>query len=501
MAEDLSNRHRLSARLDQRLTQKLVLTPQMRQSLEMLQMNVLELQQKILAELTENPLLEEVSDLEEAPEEDTAPINDPEDEALDEVMSLLLKRKLDYGPEEDEFRAPVIEHWRADSDIVDPAVYERILFKRENLADHLMGQLHVARLSADDFKVAERITGNIDSDGFLRASLKLIAKNAEVDVEKVRQILRLIQEFDPPGVGAKDLKECLKIQLRSLFAEREVLPNTAPLPKRLWVLAQKAIDDHFDFLVAHKHAELRKALRISDSTLKSIVSLIETLEPRPGSAFDVERGIPIVPDVYVVKRDSRFVPILNEQKLPRLRIVRNYQKNFEVDQLGPKEREFIRQRSSRANWVVQNIARWKRTLLRVAEVIVDYESEFFEKGTLFLKPLKLMDVAERLDLHETTVGRTVSNKFIDTPRGVFEMKYFFHRGLDTFTGATVSSITVKHLVKELVTKEPPDSPYNDQQIVDMLAERRIKISRRAIVKYRESLGILPSHLRKRQNEA
>ena len=148
--------------------------------------------------------------------------------------------------------------------------------------------------------------------------------------------------------------------------------------------------------------------------------------------------------------------------------------------------------------MVKNIAQWKRTLLRVAEVIVDYESDFFEKGTLFLKPLKLMDVAERLDLHETTIGRTVSNKFIDTPRGVFEMKFFFHRGLDMFTGATVSSITVKQLVKELVAKEPPDSPYNDQQIADILAERRIKVSRRAIAKYRESLGILPSHLRKRQ---
>lgn len=500
MAEDLSNRHRLSARLDQRLTQKLVLTPQMRQSLEMLQMNVLELEQKILAELTENPLLEEVSDLEKSPEEDATPTTDPEDESLDEVMSLLLKRKSDDGPDEDEFRVPVIERWRGDSDIVDPAVYERILFKRENLADHLMDQLHLDRLSADDFKIAERIIGNIDSDGFLRVPLKLIAGNAKVDVEKVRQILRLIQEFDPPGVGAKDLRECLKIQLRNLFAEHEVLSDTAPFSKRLWALVQKAIDAHFGLLVGHKYAELRKALRISDSTLKSIVSLIETLEPRPGSAFDLESGIPVVPDVYVVKHGSRFVPILNEQKLPRLRIVRNYQESLGVDHLGPKEREFIRQRASRANWVVKNIAQWKRTLLRVAEVIVDYESEFFEKGTLFLKPLKLMDVAERLDLHETTVGRTVSNKFIDTPRGMFEMKFFFHRGLDTFTGATVSSVTVKQLVKELVTKEPPDSPYNDQQIADMLAERRIKISRRAIVKYRESLGILPSHLRKRQKE-
>ncbi|HUT02478.1 MAG TPA: hypothetical protein VM163_01120, partial [bacterium] len=331
MAEDLSNRHRLSARLDQRLTQKLVLTPQMRQSLEMLQMNVLELEQKILAELTENPLLEEVSDLEKSPEEDATPTTDPEDESLDEVMSLLLKRKSDDGPDEDEFRVPVIERWRGDSDIVDPAVYERILFKRENLADHLMDQLHLDRLSADDFKIAERIIGNIDSDGFLRVPLKLIAGNAKVDVEKVRQILRLIQEFDPPGVGAKDLRECLKIQLRNLFAEHEVLSDTAPFSKRLWALVQKAIDAHFGLLVGHKYAELRKALRISDSTLKSIVSLIETLEPRPGSAFDLESGIPVVPDVYVVKHGSRFVPILNEQKLPRLRIVRNYQESLGVD--------------------------------------------------------------------------------------------------------------------------------------------------------------------------
>jgi len=185
--------------------------------------------------------------------------------------------------------------------------------------------------------------------------------------------------------------------------------------------------------------------------------------------------------------------------LPRLRIVRNYQNSLRVSELGPEEREFIKQRATRANWVMKSIAQWKRTMLRVAEVIVEFEAEFFEKGTLFLKPLKLTDVATRLELHETTVGRTVSNKFIDTPRGVFEMKYFFHRGLDTLGGTRVSSITVKQLVKELIAKERPDSPYNDQQISSVLAERRIKVSRRAIAKYRESLGIPPSHFRKRQN--
>ncbi len=499
MADDSLNRHRLSARLEQRLTQKLTLTPQMRQSLEMLQMNVLELQQQILAELSENPLLEEVMDFEKNPDEDETPAQDPDQNSLDEVMSLLMKRGTDLGPEEDEFRAPVIERWRGDSDVVDPTVYERVLFRRENLADHLLGQLHFARLSERDFEVAEQIIGNIDSDGFMRASLYEIAKNTKVRVEDVKQILRLVQEFDPPGVGARDLKECLKIQLRHLFAEHELLTNSDPFPARLRDLAMKAVDKHFGLLVAHKHTELKKALKIGEPTLKSIVDLIETLEPRPGSGYDLERGIPIIPDVYVVKRGSLFVPILNEHKLPRLRIVRNYEDNFGVDELGPKEREFIRQRATRANWVMKSIAQWKVTILRVAEVIVKFESEFFEKGALFLRPLKLTDVAAELELHETTIGRTVSNKFIDTPRGLFEMKYFFHRGLDTLGGTIVSSITVKQLVKELIAKERPDSPYNDQQVSNMLAERRIKISRRAVAKYRESLGIPPSHLRKRQN--
>jgi len=481
-----------------RLTQKLSLTPQMRQSLEMLQMNVLELQQRILAELSENPLLEEVSDREKAPGEDESPTRDPGQEPLDEVMSLLLKRQADQGTEE-EFRAPVVERWRGDGDSMDPAVYERVLFRSENLADHLLDQLHLARLSPDGFKIAERIIGNIDTDGFLRASLGEIAKNAKTQVVNVKQMLRLIQEFDPPGVGARDLKESLKIQLRQFFAEQELLANSDPFPTRLRSLAKKAVDKHFDLLVSHRHTELKKALKIGDTTLKSIIGLIENLEPRPGSGFDRERGAPIVPDVYVVKRGSRFVPILNEQKLPRVRIVRDYQDKLGVSELGAEERDFIKQRATRANWVMKSIAQWKRTMLRVAEVIVEFETEFFEKGALFLKPLKLTDVATQLELHETTVGRTVSNKFIDTPRGVFEMKYFFHRGLDTLGGARVSSITVKQLLKELIAKEQPDSPYNDQQISSMLAERKIKVSRRAVAKYRESLGIPPSHLRKRQN--
>jgi len=499
LADDSLNGHRLSARLELRLTQRLSLTPQMRQSLEMLQMNVLELQQRVLAELSENPLLEEVLDDEKSPDEDESPSREPGQEPHDEVMSLLLKRQADQGQEDDEFRAPVVERWRGDGDTTDPAVYERVLFKRENLADHLLDQLHLARLSADGLKIAERIIGNIDTDGFLRASLGEIARNAKTQVVNVKQILRLIQEFDPPGVGARDLKESLKIQLRQLFAEQELLTNSDPFPARLRSFAKKAVDKHFDLLVSHKHSELKKALSIGDTTLKSIIGLIERLEPRPGSGFDMERGVPIVPDVYVVKRGSRFVPILNEQKLPRVRIVRNYQDTLGVSELGPKEREFIKQRTTRANWVMKSIAQWKRTMLRVAEVIVEFEAEFFEKGALFLKPLKLTDVATQLELHETTVGRTVSNKFIDTPRGVFEMRYFFHRGLDTLGGARVSSITVKQLVKELIAKEQLDSPYNDQQISSMLAERRIKVSRRAIAKYRESLGVPSSHLRKRQN--
>ncbi|MBN1593457.1 MAG: RNA polymerase factor sigma-54 [Candidatus Coatesbacteria bacterium] len=499
MADNSLKGHKLSARLDLRLTQKLTLTPQMRQSLEMLQMNVLELQQQLLAELSENPLLEEVMDYERAPDEDVSPDHDPDHDSLDEVMSLLMKRGTDLDPEEDEFRAPVVERWKGDSDVVDPTVYERVLFRRENLTDHLLSQLHFARLSERDFEVAERIIGNIDSDGFLRASVQEIAKNADAKVEDVKQILRLVQEFDPPGVGARDLKECLKIQLRHLFAEHELHTNSDPFPERLRVLVLRAVEKHFDLLVAHKHPELRKALRISETTLKSIVELIETLEPRPGSGFDLDRGIPIVPDVYVVKRGPGFVAMLNEHKLPRLRIVGNYEGNFGADELGQKEREFIRQRAARANWVMKSIAQWKTTLLRVAEVIVKFETEFFQKGALYLKPLKLTDVSAELELHETTVGRTVSNKFIDTPRGLFEMKYFFHRGLDTASGTSVSSITVKQLIKELIDKERCDSPYNDQQISDMLAERRIKISRRAVAKYRESLGIPPSHLRKRQN--
>jgi len=498
LADDSLNRHGLSVRLEQRLTQRLSLTPQMRQSLEMLQMNVLELEQQILTELSENPLLEEVLDNERAPNEDESPTREPDQESLDEVMSLLM-RGANRGPEEDEFRAPVVERWGGDSDMVDPAVYEHVLFRHENLADHLMGQLHLARLSADDFRIGERIIGNIDADGFLRASLGEIARNAKAHVVNVRPVLRLIQEFSPAGVGARDLRECLKIQLQNLFSEHELLTDSDPFPARLHRLAMKAVDKHFDLLVSHKHSQLKKALKIGDATLKNIIALIEALEPRPGSGFDLERGVPIIPDVYVVRRGTGFVPILNEQKLPRLRIVKNYEDSLGVSELGPEEREFIRQRSTRANWVMKSIAQWKRTILRVAEVIVEFEVEFFEKGALFLRPLKLTDVATQLELHETTVGRTVSNKFIDTPRGMFEMKYFFHRGFDTRAGTRVSSITVKQLVKELIAKERPDAPYNDQQVSSMLAERRIKVSRRVIAKYRESLGIPSSHLRKRQN--
>ena len=486
-------------RLDQRLTQKLALTPQMRQSLEMLQMNVLELQQQVLQELAENPLLEEVSDLDSPQSDDETPLNEPERDPLDEVMSLLLKRQGDYPGEDDEPRSQVTERWRGDSEIADPAVYERVLSSRENLADHLIGQLNLTRLSEADSDVAKRIIGNIDDDGLLRTPLGEIASNAGVNLPKAKQILRLVQEFDPPGVGARDLKECLKLQLRSLFAEHEIFANSEPLTPKLHDIANAAIEHHFDLLVAHKHAELKKALRISDVTLKKMLQVIEALEPRPGRVFEGDKGTPIVPDVYVVKRRNEYVPILNEQKIPKLRVVKNYQNNFSIDQLGEEELKFIQQRAVRAQWIMRNISQWKTTMLRVAKIIVKFESEFFEKGALFMKPLRLGDVAKELELHETTVGRTVTNKFIDTPRGLFEMKYFFHRGLGTLGGTRISSITIKHLIAELIESEPRDAPYNDQRIADILEERRIKVSRRAVAKYRESQGIPPSHARKRSH--
>lgn len=499
MADEFGSRQRLAARLDQRLTQKLALTPQMRQSLEMLQMNILELCQQIRTELTENPLLEEESEVFTAQEEDSTPADEPPDDSLDDVMRLLLKRQTEYAPEDEDYRPPVVEHWRGDSEIVDPAVYERVLFRRENLADHLLSQLQLAKLSEEDFRVAERIVGNIDEDGFLRVSIAELAANSKVKTAKVKQILGVVQEFDPPGVGARDLKECLSLQLRSLFSEHELFTNGDPFSPKLRELASKAVEKHFDLLAAHRHPQLKRALKIGDATLKKVVELIEALEPYPGRAFDVERGTPILPDVYVVKRGGKYVAMLNDRKIPRLRVVTNYEDSLQKSELEADEREFIRQRATRAQWVLRSIAQWKETMLRVAEVIVEFESEFFDKGALFLKPLKLTDVSTRLELHETTIGRTVSNKYIDTPRGLFEMKYFFHRGLETHRGSRVSSITVKQLVKERIEKEDPGVPYNDQQICDILAGQGIIVSRRVIAKYREVLGIPPSHLRKRHD--
>jgi RNA polymerase sigma-54 factor len=481
----------LEQKLHLRMTQKLIMTPSLQQAIKMLQMTKLELQGEITQELTENPLLEELQDGTsdaEKTEAETAEVAAQAESEAPEVPDKDAERdsfeEIDY---ESYFQDYMDLSYRpqAPSEEIEAPPLENILSKPQSLSDHLLWQLDMSIVPARQKEIARAIIGNLDEAGYLGASLEEIAAMGPYSMEDVERALHFVQELDPPGVGARDLKECLLIQLS--FHDMEGTP------------AETIVKDHMGLLQGRKFKELAQALGCSLDEVMHYVDTIRHLDPKPGKKYNAGSNHYVIPDVYVLKVDKGYTIVLNEEGLPRLRISSFYRRMIDRNNtdVTRETREYVREKFRSAFRLIKSLEERQRTIYKVARSIVKHQQGFLDYGYEHLRPLILKDVADDIGMHESTVSRVVNHKYMHTPRGLYEMKFFFHSGISSTQGQDVSSLTVKERIKKVVGEEESQRPLSDAAIVQILSNEGLRIARRTVAKYREELRI-PSSNERRQ---
>jgi RNA polymerase sigma-54 factor len=482
-------------RQQQRMSQELRMTPQLQQAIKLLQLNHLELAEALQTELLENPLLEEVSgdderatplDAETAERREREREPDPaferserqaEERSLDEAI-----REIDWESFVENYSSPLPSTGVApDGDL--PG-YDQTVSRSGGLTEHLLQQLSEVDTDELERRVAEVIIYNLDEEGYLRnQSLDELAASLEIDLEVIEDALALVQDLDPTGVGARNLAECLILQAVAAFPENRV------------VIAM--LRHHMVELERRDHAAIARALKVSRDEVVSAHRLVQTLDPRPGLKFSDAEVRYIAPDIYIEKRNDEWVAILNDDGMPRLRVSREYRRVLRGSQ-NADEKQYVRERLNSARFMLRSIEQRQRTILRVTESIIRFQREFFDRGIQFLRPLVLREIADDIEMHESTVSRVTTNKYVHTPRGLFELKFFFNSSIRRSDGDDIAAEAVKHHIRALIEREDEDAPLSDQKIVELLLEHNgIEIARRTVAKYRESLGILSSSKRRR----
>jgi RNA polymerase sigma-54 factor len=479
----------LEQKLNLRMSQRLIMTPSLQQAIKLLQMTKLELQEEITQELTENPLLEELQEgnqeLEKAEgEEGAAPeapalteaeVPEPEKDSFDEIdyeSYFQDYMDLSYRPQ-----APAEE--------IEAPPLENILSKPQSLYDYLLWQLDMSVVPGKQKEIARAIIGNLDDDGYLRVALADIAAMGPYAPDNVEQALHFVQEFDPPGVAARDLKECLLIQLA--FHDMEGTP------------AEAIIKDHMGLLQGRKFKDLAQVLGCSQEEVMHYVDTIRHLDPKPGKKYNAGSNNYVIPDVYILKVDKGYTIVLNEEGLPRLRISPFYRRMIDRNntEVTRETREYVREKFRSAFRLIKSLEERQRTIYKVAKSIVRHQQGFLDFGYEHLRPLILKDVADDIGMHESTVSRVVNHKYMHTPRGLYEMKFFFHSSISSTQGEDVSSLAVKERIKKVVGEEDLRRPLSDAAIVQILSNDGLRIARRTVAKYREELRI-PSSNERRQ---
>ncbi len=469
-----------------KLTQQLIITPQLQQAIKLLQLSRLELLETIQQELEVNPVLEEVAEgVEEVGVKDEV---EPEavrvEERYDEVeITEKVRDDFDWESFLADYSTYTPVTNERDPNQEQPS-FEQRLTSKPSLEDHLMWQLCLSDFTEEEREIAVQIIGNLNSDGYLLAGLDEIAHLTGTSENRVEAVLTKVQSFDPPGVAARTLQECLLIQARSLDVRNS--------------LVETIIEHYLPYLENKNYQGLMKVLRRSKEEVQAAVEIILSLDPKPGRAYSDEDVHYVSPDIYVLKVDDDFVVVLNEDGMPKLRVNPYYKEALRGDSAIPEEaKEYIHGKLRSAAWLIKSIHQRQRTLYKVAQSIVNFQREFFEKGIAYLKPMVLRDVAEDVGMHESTISRVTTNKYMHTPQGIFELKYFFNSSINSVVGEAVASESVKERIRRLIRDEDPANPYSDKDLVDLLKKENIRIARRTVAKYREMLGILPSHKRKR----
>ncbi|HPP05906.1 MAG TPA: RNA polymerase factor sigma-54 [Syntrophorhabdaceae bacterium] len=467
--------------LELKQTQKLqaVLTPQLQQAIKLLQMSQLELIEAIEQELKENPMLEIAEEKpadEEQESKDTELQSETEEAAFekDDIEEFLER----YSPSDDTSE-------REEKESIN---YENIVRKTSNLRDYLRWQAGLSDFSINERLIAEWIIENINDNGYLAYTLDEISKVSNYQVTELEAVLKKIQRFDPPGVGARDVKECILIQYEMKQEELKKEPDPIFID---------IVKNFFSMLQENNFKAVAKKSGYAIEKIKEVFDLIKTFDPKPGRNYSDEQAPYIIPDVYVVKTEEGFEVFLNEEDIPELQLNRYYMElNFDKN-INSETKKYIKNKIKQAEWFIKSLKQRQKTLYLVAKSIVEHQLSFFEKGLKFLRPLNLKDIAKELNIHESTVSRITTNKYMSTPHGIYEMKFFFPSGINKDQGDMLSTNVVKDLIKELIEKEDRRNPLTDDEIVAILKEEKgINIARRTVAKYREILNIASSRARK-----
>jgi RNA polymerase sigma-54 factor len=462
----------------------LIMTPRLQQALKLLQVPTLELQQILKQEIMQNPLLEEVDEIGES--EDLAKEDSPEETANEEAADPAEEDPIDWS---EYMQDGALDRTFVPQSETSVEFLEKMPVTRTTLAESLLEQLHYLNLPADTMQVAEFLVGSLDDNGWLATPLAEVAEVTGRPLEELERVLRVIQALEPPGIGARDLRECLLIQMEARN-EKDTM-------------AWRIVHDHFDHLVNRRFPEIARQLKCTPEDVQNAADVIATLNPKPGLQVSNEDPKYVTPDLVVERVDDEYVVLLNDRHLPRLRISSAYEgvlrdkKKADCTPTEAKTREYIQGKLNSARWLIQTIEQRRRTMIKVMNCIIREQREFFERGIAFLRPLTLQQVARQIDMHESTVSRVCSGKYVQTPRGVFELKFFFSSGLETEDGEDVSARTAKSIIKSLIDEENKKDPLSDQRIAELLHEQGLKIARRTVAKYREQLNILPARFRRR----
>lgn len=474
----------MELRLNMKLSQKLVMTPMLQQAIKLLPLARLELAQHVRQEITENPVLEEIQEEEEdfkseseseeklsqseSTENYDEPISDNSPADPDVDWESFFQNNIDRGSSIESYsEMPPIE-----------ATYK----KDPSLIDHLQWQLDLTAASELENFIGQCIIGNIQNDGYLCADLSEIAEIAQASEEEVLRVLKIVQGFEPTGVGARGLKECLMIQAQAM-------PEKNPLMETL-------IDSYLERLEERNFHKIASELKINVEKILETVKLIREFSPKPGSLYNSEGIDYVTPDLTVVKTEEGYDIALNDEGVPRLRINPFYQNLLNQTSEG-QTKEYLENKYRSALWLIKSIDQRRQTIYKVGKSIIKLQMDFLDRGLSYLKPMVLKDVAKDIEMHESTVSRITTNKYIDTPQGIFELKFFFHSGIKSYMGTNLSSVRVRNMIKEVVASEDPKKPLTDDEMVQALMRKNAKIARRTITKYRKELNIPPASKRKK----
>lgn len=518
----------------QRLTQSqtITITPRMAQALKLLQMNNLVLEQAVREEMVANPTLEEEDGLIEAPDPEAVQAGLDGGQATEtERTEIAEAEPVDAAPENNEidWEEFVYDEYDTPRTTAEERVtetYERVPVSRQTLNDYVAEQLRYQIRTEEQQRIGEYVIGSIDEKGYLTMSAEEIAEELELPVEAVLEVISMVQSLDPPGLGARDLRECLLLQLKARgFGDH---------------LVHRVVRDHFDDLTRRRQLEIARALKVPVEDVQKCVDIVGTLSPVPGSQISSNEAVYVYPDLVVERVDEQYVVSLNDRNVPRLRISSAYESvlagsgrgaagrnsagrtNGNAPAEGPDEgrrdagsgagaqppggmelggdseaRRYVNDKLSSAKWLINTIEQRRKTMVKVMKAIVEEQRDFFDKGIMFLKPLTLQKVAQRIGMHESTVSRVTSTKYVQTPRGVFELKYFFNSGIDTDGGEEVSARSARAVIQKLIEQEDKKDPLSDQRIVEILKEQGLEIARRTVAKYRDQLNVPNARYRKR----